>query len=65
MSANTLDRVSGVNTFIKCNYWMTWSSLYFNLAFDALPHCVIYFWPDHRCAMMIFVKCDLFNSKSE
>lgn len=31
MSANALDRASDVNTFIKCNYWMTWSSLYFDL----------------------------------
>lgn len=42
ISANTLDWESDVNRFIKCNYRMTWSSLYFDLAFDALPHCVIY-----------------------
>lgn len=48
--------------FIKCNYLMTWSSLYFDLG---LPHCDIYFKSDHQCAILIFVKCDLFNSESE
>lgn len=41
MSANALDRMSDVNTFIKCNYRMTWSSLYFDLV--SMLCLIVYF----------------------